>query len=76
MTSNRKTNLTINIYADDQLRSTTMKNNNTIGRIQSNSIQMLYPRRSDMKSIPSVPVCHQQRIGNDYVDRKIEVIFE
>lgn len=74
MTSNRKTNLTINIYADDQLRSSNL-NNNTIERIQSNSIQILYPRVFDTKLIPSVPICHQQRIGNENVDRKIEAIF-
>jgi hypothetical protein len=72
MTSNRKNNLTINIYADDQLRSSNT-NNNTLHKIQSNSIQMLYPND---KPIPSVPICNQQRIGNDNVDRKIQGIFE
>ncbi len=67
-------NLTINIHADDQLRSTNI-NNNTI-KIQSNSLQMLYPKISDKKMIPSVPVCHQQGLTNENVDRKIQAIFE
>ena len=74
--NNKKTNLTINLSADDQIRSATMKNNNTIQRIQSNSIQILYPRLADRKSIPSVPLCREQRIGKENLDRKIEAIFE
>jgi hypothetical protein len=74
MDSNRKNNLTINIYADDQLRSSN-NNSNTI-RIESNSVQMLYPQPSNDKTIPSVPVCHTQKIQNENIDRKIEAAIE
>jgi len=74
MNSNRKTNLTINIYADDQLRSSN-NNSNTI-RIESSSLQMLYPQPSNNKTIPSVPICHTQKIQNENIDRKIEKTIE
>ncbi len=75
MNNHRKNNLTINIYADDQFRSSN-NNSNTI-KIQTNSVQMLYPQSFDHgKNIPSVPVCHKQEIRNENVDRKIEATFE
>lgn len=72
MNSNKKNNLTINIYADDQLRSSSNNSTNTI-RIESNSVQMLYPQSSDVKTLPSVPVCHTQKIPNENIDRKISL---
>ncbi len=74
MNSNRKNNLTINIYADDHLRSSN-NNSNTI-TIESSSVQMLYPQIFNDKNLPSVPVCHQQRIQNENLDRKIETTLE
>ena len=76
MNRNKKTNLTINIYGEYQLRSSTnpLYNNNTI-KLQSNSIQILYPQMFDKKTSPSVPVCQQQGMMNENVDRKIEAIF-
>ena len=62
------------MYADDQCRSSN-RNNNTI-RIQSNSIQRLYPQSLIDSTSPSVPLCHQQAIANENLDRKIEAIFE
>jgi len=74
MNSNRKNNLTINIYADDHLRSSN-NNRNTI-TIESSSVHMLYPQTFNDKNLPSVPVCHQQRIQNENLDRKIETTLE
>ena len=75
-TNNKKPNLTINIYADDQLRPLYNHNNNNPIEIQSNSMQMLYPRQFDEKNLPSVPVCHHHAIQNESVDRKIVGKFE
>ena len=72
--NNKKNNLTINIYADDQLRSS--NNNSKTIKIESSSVHMLYPSLSDTKNIPSVPVCHKQEIQNENIDKKIETIFE
>lgn len=75
--SNKKPNLTINIYADDQLRSLSNHNNNNPIEIQSNSMQMLYPQQVfDEKNLPSVPVCLQQPRQNEGVDRTIIGKFE
>jgi hypothetical protein len=74
MNSNRKNNLTINIYADDQLRPS--NNNSNKIKIESNSLQMLYPQSFNDKNIPSVPVCHKQGIQNENVDRKLEATIE
>ena len=74
MNDHRKPNLTINMHADDHYRSS--NRNNNIIRIQTNSLQMLYPQSSMDYSSPSVPVCHQQAIANENLDRKIEANFE
>ncbi len=68
MNSNKQNHLTINIYADDQLRSSN-NNSNTI-RIESSSVQILYPQSFNDKNTPSVPVCHKQEIQNENIDRK------
>jgi hypothetical protein len=74
MNNNKKNNLTINIHADDQLRSS--NNNSKTIRIESNSVQMLYPTSFDVKNIPSVPVCHKQEIPSENIDRKIQANLE
>lgn len=57
-------NLTINIYVDDQLRSLNNNNNDDKIKIESNSIQILYPQLIDKKDIPSVPNCHENKASN------------
>ncbi|CAF1414647.1 unnamed protein product [Adineta steineri] len=69
-----KNNLTINIRADDQLRSS--NNNSQRIKIESNSIQILYPQLFDSKNLPTVPVCHQQEIPNENIDKKIKANLE
>ncbi|CAF1607902.1 unnamed protein product [Adineta steineri] len=69
-----KNNLTINIHADDQLRSS--NNNSQRIKIESNSIQILYPQLFDSKNLPTVPVCHQQEIPNENIDKKIKANLE
>jgi hypothetical protein len=73
MNNKKQNNLTINIYADDQLRSSNMKNHRT--KIESSSIHVLYPTISDVNNTPSVPICYKQGIINKNLDRKIEAIF-
>ena len=75
MNNIKKNNLTINIYADDQLRSSNNNYNNKI-RIESSPIQMLYPPLIGSSTIPSVPFCHKQEIQSENIDRKIEAMFE
>jgi hypothetical protein len=72
--NNKKNNLTINIYADDQLRSS--NNNSRTINIESSSVHMLYPPLYDIKNIPSVPVCYKQDDQTENIDKKIETMYE
>lgn len=74
MNNKNKNNLTINIHAEDRLRSSNMKNNSA--NIESSSIYILYPTSLNDKTLPSVPTCYKQDIVNKNLDRKIEAIFE
>lgn len=73
MNNKQKNNLTINIFADDQLRSSNTKMNTV--QIESSSVYVLYPQLFDMQTQPSVPMCHKQENSNKNLDRKIEATF-
>ena len=75
MNNKKPKNLTINIHADDQLRSS-YRNSNTTTRIELSSAYILYPQLFDVNAMPSVPVCHKQESTNKNLDRKIEANFE
>lgn len=66
--NNKKNNLTINIYVDDQLRS--LNNNSNTIKIEPSSVEIIYPQLMNDKKIPTVPVCHKPGVLNENVDKK------
>ena len=70
MNQQKKTNLTIHLFADDQYRSTN-RNNNTIN-LDSSPVHIVYPALIDGKTIPSVPLCYNGETQSENIDQQVE----
>jgi hypothetical protein len=72
MSDDERNAVTIHIAIDEHYRLTTTKNNSMI-RIDTSPIEILYPVLFDTTNLPSVPECYKQpTIIEENIDCQIE----